>query len=478
MILNSDLFKRTSAYRSNVDELTGAFLKKVEDGTATPVDVVNHILTIDEGGAGCIPTSLGMGWIGHNPHAFIKVVGSPHQFFQACLRAYRAGLETDDPSHPARGLGCWLFTRIPAYRELVKVLELRTLEWWVSQVYPMVGCPHTNWVENLFRNQVSPDLLAIAIIDRLEKTQVRQGMANSIGDFLDGFSGHSSGQPDSALRAVGLQDQLMTQRHRFTHHPREAMELVHAQIKAGTLQETHHDSLRDIDELHMLSNQQLCLALMICAQKMPQKILRVMDFSTVLSRLNGREINTVIETAIGNLKSLSGLSLSTLRTFSLETRMHLAQNLLPVENYSPLVGVTVQFLCDVTCDLRPEEQADFFRTTVVPIIRDFGGVRIYRAWVALKRENRQLDEELQNKVLRDGYVFGVLQQGTIPSGRRRGQTQWYVDFDGMRHVWDTNMHRGAVPGQGMEVMFSRTGGRQLTPHVVLKTMSPVEIRTR
>lgn len=460
------------SYRG-LDLADEAWKARLASGTATRDDLVVWILTIDDAGYETIPGSMGMQWIWNHPHEFAELVGDVDEFILELLEQVDAAI-ADSHEGTAREtdishLRWWFFKSFPCKRELMTLLSPTMRELWVSEIYTRFGANNNGWIDSVVRLGVPRQVIAAAILKRL-------GDIEDPRDFLEYGHSNRSSQPWSALWSLGITREEMDRlRPQIQQDPSVGLTEIERRLAAGTIpREGDFHSFHDFHLWDVLTNEELYQALLVCAEKSPNRTMAIMDDAEVKCRLTLEQVDRLVTSIMRKLTSLHGLTLEMLeRHLTLSGREILARQLVPVKaDY--LGKMTAQFLFKVLCELPKNKREAFFWDVIVPVVGEVNPIRLYTAWRQLELNERDLEDTLRDKLDREGYAIGTIREGTIPSGKRQGQRQWYVEIRGVRYVCDSDLHRRFYPKAGMEVAFSFERAHWLVPNrVAVVVMTPI-----
>ncbi|PJA45668.1 hypothetical protein CO174_01905, partial [Candidatus Uhrbacteria bacterium CG_4_9_14_3_um_filter_50_9] len=252
-------------------------------------------------------------------------------------------------------------------------------ELWISEIYPRFGASNDGWVSSAIRLGVSRQIIADAILKRMRETD----MAPAFIEY--GYADRPS-QPWSALWSLGVsRDQMDRLRPQIQQNPSIGVNEIERRLAAGTIpQENDFHSFYGFHLWDVLTNEELYEALMVCAEKSPNRTLKAMDLEEVKRRLTLEQIDRIVTAILTKLTSLEHLTLETVeRHYTLSGREIIAHQLKPIK-LDYLSKMTAQFLFKVLCEMQKGKREAFFWDVVVPVVGDVSPVRLYSAWRQLE----------------------------------------------------------------------------------------------
>jgi hypothetical protein len=490
-----------------LEQKRDAFLAKINDGSATREDMLSFVLLINHCGYETIPQSDGMQWIRYNVEKFAEIVGDMDEFMEVVMSAYEAALsqrEGEDVFRsPLLSLPNWFFQGIMRHEELMTLLSLEWREKFVRELLPRFGSTSNGWINVAIMSGVSRKVIATAIVEQLRRIKVSKN-SHDVDDFIKYGSDDRGIDPKyGTLRNLGYSREFQSNAHKeFERDPEFGFRLIRLRaircldsLAAGngyTHQvepfSMHHRTYSarekwwycfgDFKPWDMLTDPELTEALLICASKASTEVLRSRE--KMQKRLNEGTVDKIITCAVTQLKELHRVPESELERLSLEARRSLASRL-EIDSDKHLMDYEIKpilrFLLRLTVDLGDTGKT-FWNEVVKPFITEERIVSAFIEWRRLDLRHDKIDGSLLRQLDEAGCWFGYIQQGKIPSGKRRGQTQHYVDLhdDGriIRYVCNRDIHRGYYPQVGEEVVFSyRRATALVHGEVYVTIMTPV-----
>lgn len=470
------------------------FLAKVEAGTATATDVLNHVMLIDNCGYEVMPSSEGMEWLRHNPDAFVEIVGDVDVFVESVLdlvdRAETQGLDYEQSARPLR---YDFFRGFIGSNALMALLSPEWRELFVSELYPRFGSHNDGWISVAVKLGVPRRVIAAAILKRMRGVTVKSGIANDVCGFLEyGIEREGSGCPaPMTLRRLGMNvygkvyDQYAREPElafaiieRIIRERTEAIEagrsypIAHSffmEFRIGeepTAEQKWDASFHGFNAWSVLTAGELVEALAICAEKAPNRTIG--SRANMLRRLPVHAVDAIIAEAVGRLTSVRDIPDAEMGRLSVEERKRLAERFVALE-FSYESRPTAQFLLRLLTELPHEERRAFYTGTVDRLLAEMDPASLYATWRQLGLTEPSVEDRLRARLDAAGYWVGTIKCGPSP----RGGTQWTVTYPNHRitYVEDRGNHR-YFPGEGDLVMF-RYQGRHLTPTVVAVSFVPV-----
>ena len=478
-----------------------AFLDKFENGRATATDVLQFILLEDDCGHETIPTSEGAEWLRHNADRFADTVGNVDAFVETVLGLFHQNVTGDEEYVRGAWLAGYEFLRtLVSEPELMLLLSPEWRERMVREVWPEVGSNGNAWIAAAVQTGVSRKVIATAILERLGRVVVTDGVSNCVSDFLlFGRENYTNTNPlASTLGALG--ETTFSYWDSESVNRREAIRLlpetgwtcveriVTARLNAIDLgnsvpvrsynvhmrfQEYEKPSeeqmwracFRGISSWSVLTADELHRALLICEAKAPGCLVNMREH--MAWRLNERTVEELVGFSMSRIDTVSGIPDSEIARLTLDERRALATRIATVErNARHMVKPTSQFLFKILTDLPRSERRSFYENTIVRVLKDAHSPAVYSAWRQLNLVEADLDYKLRGWLEEDGYKVGTIHRVPFGSG-----WQLAVDVGRMRYVQQRSGHR-YHPTAGDQVMFSRSGNR-LTSSVVAVNFVPV-----
>lgn len=451
------------------------FEDKVEDNSATRVDLIRYILTIDEAGYETIPTSMGMQWIHRNSQSFQKLVGDVDSFLEHALDLAKVS-RTDDVEDiefmdGLHALRYWFLRSIICFKELMGLLTQEWRETFVRDIYPKVGASNSTWISAVVLCGVPREMIAQAILKRLEHVKVEKGMANDVEEFLRyGGGGVHDAPIHVALRSLGVQLGMIEGLHEaIAQDPTAGFTKIEQHIRMGIQpKETAFGGFPEIPPWFVLNNDELAQALQICAIKAPAETLNILRDERIKPRLKDADVDTIVTLAYRLMTSLSGVNISTLeRLLTFWEREELARQLTPVDAHY-LHKTTAQFLFQIVLELSPRaKREEFWESVVVPVLKSVPTSTLYCAWRQLMCDEDEIEQTLLRWLDEEDYAIGMI----CKRPHFRGGMQMCVDDGLTRYVQAHGNHR-YFPKKGDLVLFKRDG-HPLTLKVVAVNFIPV-----
>lgn len=460
---------RNFSERRRADE---AWRTRLNSDTATREDLVIWVLTIDNPEYDAIPGSMGMEWIQNHPQKFKELVGDVDDFIlELLIRIEEEEANPKDDTVQENNithLAWWFFKSFTCSRELVEFLSPGMREFWLSDIYPRFGSYGSDWIGNFLYLGVRRELIAGAIIKELLAGKVT-------ASFLRFGSGHdpNAAPIHHALWCFGLTRPEMDRlRPELDRDPTTGFREIERRFAADQIpRENEWYSFRGFAPWWVLTNEELVTAFMFCAEHEPNQTIAVLDSDLLQKRLGPDKIQEIFRRALPQVTSLADLNIEDFeRKLTLADLEMVAKQLTPVkERY--LEEPTAQFLFRIVCELHPSLRGDFWVETVEQVLKEASSPTAYKAWRKLGLTEANIEATLRRWLDQDGYVLGRLQAGTVPSGKRAGQRQWFVDVNGFHYVCDAG-HRYYLE-TGDEVIFNLERAHRLTPRVFVVIMTPV-----
>lgn len=450
------------------------FQVKVADGSVTTVDLIWHILTIDDID---MPQSLGMDWIRNNPTEFAGIVGNVDAFLEEVLRLAELDLESDDTEVKAwdglHGLRYWFLRSFIGSKDLMALLSPAWRVRYVRDIYPRIGAHTMSWISTAVLSGITRDTIATAILQRLRRVEINKGVVNDVEDFLRYGGGHDlhAAPIHAALWRLELsRDGMQILRPQIETDPSAGFPEIERRLHVGVKPREDRilGGFPEIPPWFALSNTELAEALRICATKAPAQTLQILRDERVRPRLQPADEDAIVTMATQRMDTIMGVSLETLEgLLDLTDREALARQLKPVQEHY-LHAPTAQFLFRIICELSPyEARRRFWQEVIVPVLKPASAAAVYKAWRQMQLEEDDVESELRSRLDEEGYILS-----TIRRGSHQGKVQWFVDVRGTRYVQDRYEHR-YFPTEGDLVLFKPTSGHRLTPTVMAVTFIPV-----
>lgn len=161
-------------------------------GTLTPEMLTEALYTIEDGGPGCIPDSIGAMWILEHPAEFAQAVGDVHAFLEANM-----------------DMGYDFIARVLQCITLLKYVPEAAREDFICRAFAKRGHIGRYFVRAMYELGFSREFIADLIILRLRAiTPENLKCANTLDDFL-GYAGaeHHEGSANAPWLVLG--DRLM-----------------------------------------------------------------------------------------------------------------------------------------------------------------------------------------------------------------------------------------------------------------------------
>ncbi|MBI4713708.1 hypothetical protein HY771_00765 [Candidatus Uhrbacteria bacterium] len=472
-----ELSLKTIRDYDEADRIREAFQAKLDNGSAIVEDVVQHIPTINQAGYETIPYSMGMELIHHNPSDFARIVGDVNVFLERILELAEVDLSRPRDAEPgspdvAHSLHYWFMNSFLLSRKLMALLSPEWRNRYIREIFPRFSAMNYSWISAAILNCVSRQTIASAIIERLGRTIVRDGVTNDVNDFLRYGAGNDNPPIHTALRSLGVTSAEMDKLGlaNITADPSIGFAVIEQRLlERIDPDKQEHKRFPDISPWFVLSNEELAVAFMICAETHPEDTLNAMDHHHFEARpWNPSAKATIVRKALQNMTSLSGVSLENLmRLTSAEDRIAIARRLKPVDKHF-LHKVTAQFLFKVLCNMSGDARQPFWSEVIVPVLKLVAASTLYCVWRQLGFQEAKVEATLRDWLDKEGYLLGTISKGVNP----RGGTQLEVCLCGHHFVHFRNQHR-YYPHEGDLVLFHIPTSRRIAHNATAVHFTPV-----
>ncbi len=447
-----------------------AWEARIKEGGVSYEDIWNWVLTIDDAGAGSIPTSMGMTWILRNPEMFEFLMVDVTDFLDQTIEVYSQAPADD----PARSLSYRLLNCFIISNELVSMIrDDRRLEL-VSWIYTNCGARNHAWLVAAILNGIGRNEIAQMIIDRLRVVEVKRGMANDVHEFLRlGSDSMANSGIWNNLRLLGVpQSRIMAELSPDkATHPHLVINAFIEQVEGQGV--AHNDDrleYMDLKPWWMLDNDQLVEAIEICAEKSPNEVLRAA--SNLRLRLPVKSGLLIAGAALG-LTNLRQVPMTVLEELPHEAKRAVALRLDPIGEASHWTHYNLAtFLLSLCASMDKPEARKFFREVVLEKLGGANTMVVYRAWRRLKLNHADLEHTLRSRLEDNGFLVGTVVRDTFHNRRiGRDEIQMAVKVGSTTFIHERGGHR-YYPCEGDEVIF-KADGRRLTPYVVVVYFTPI-----
>ncbi|MGF7229439.1 MAG: hypothetical protein ACQR33_05675 [Candidatus Saccharibacteria bacterium] len=404
------------------------------------------INTIDFAGYETIPTSIGMGWLHANIEVFAQMYSrlsdpEPVWFFRRILGSDNG----------------YLFSLLYS-AQLLNLIGDEYREGFIRDLFAKLPPEGNDWIKNLLKAGISRDDIAEMILQRLADTEIdpRYNYPHFVGSFLR----YGAGRIERGYRD-----------YHYLPDGRSAW---------------WFENFAEVTMWSLLSDDQLVEALRICEAKLPGTLFHKLDNSSPVIQLQARlmDRNTDDEQLEAGRQRIEDLLIAAaaaltpagFRNASIETLA-----LLPVAEQRKLLvrleGGSIRFLISLASQV--DDGRELFDKYIASLSVTQGvGPQLYSWVLSYLKEvtNRELADHIADTLVVNlrhaGYNFGIVTEGIVPSGRRKGCRRDQVVINGMTYVHNS-ASRDYYPKVGDQVIFYAKGGRVLTPRVLVVTFTPV-----
>ncbi len=303
----------------------------------------------------------------------------------------------------------------------------------VREAYLGLDHAHNGQASACLKVGISREASASMIRARLEKIVVREGNGNQLSSFIE----------------YGLGESWNMREEKF--------------------------DLPDDSDWAVFDDNELKEVMLMAAQKAPNDVLRYKK--KIGLRLSSETVLEVCHEAAKHLASLRCLELGHLDFLALEEKARILSRVMPDGNNSAvLAGLAVELIF--------RGFIDGHQANVREVLEKLNGGTLFRT--AYRASNKDVASAtawditrgyFYDRLHKDGYTYGVVEEETFPHKKKGNVRQLVVNKEGKKYVFDDRDHRW-FPSKGDPVIVNVRAARSLTPRVFVAYFLPIEKEVR